>query len=164
MRPASVFRAVGLMAVLAAVSIPAPLSAESRQAVDEMPAAVADRFLQAFAKKDFQTIRTLFAPGAVVSVINLARQGSHDVSYMTPDQWMGEAEKSLGGVTFTGFEQLDTSTLSFDQGATVSVRFRATGKAGDHAFTGNGIDTYSMIKVDGAWRILRYGTFELIDF
>ncbi len=77
---------------------------------------------------------------------------------------MAQAEKELAPVTEIAITLLDTSTLSFDQGATVSVRFRSAGKLGAQAsFTNNGIDTYSMTQVGGAWRILRYGTFELLE-
>lgn len=160
MRSADVF-ALTLAAALVALAF-----AQSVHAGDPArePAEVATRFLRAFEKKDFQTLRTLFAPGAVVSTVNLAHDGPPAVAYKTVDEWLEQAQKELAPVTSIQLEMLDTSALSFDQGATVSVRFRATGKAGDQSFTNNGIDTYSLTRIDGTWRILRYGTFELLEF
>ena len=162
MRRASVLWGLVLAAALAAPAMPVE-AAEAAKA-PAAPAAVATRFLQAFEKKDFQAIRALFAPGAVVSTVNLERNGAPTVAYKTVDEWIAQTEKDLAPVTITGIETLDTSALSFDQGATVSVRFRATGKAGNASFTNNGIDTYSLTLVDGDGRILRYGTFELLEF
>lgn len=162
MRRANVLRGLVFAAALA---VPvAARAAEAPAAAPATPTATATRFLQAFEKKDFQAIRALFAPGAVVSTVNLERNGKPTVAYKTVDEWIAQTEKELAPVTFTGVETLDTSALSFDQGATVSVRFRATGKAGNASFTNNGIDTYSLTLVDGDWRILRYGTFELLEF
>ena len=129
------------------------------------PTEVAHQFLRAFEKKDWAALRALFAPNAVVSTVNLAREGGPTVAYLTVEQWFAQTEKEMAPVTFTALKVLDTSVLSFDQGATVSVRFRSSGKLGEkQSFTNNGIDTYSMTRVGDAWRILRYGTFELIDF
>jgi len=127
------------------------------------PAEVAHQFLRAFEKKDWATVRSLFAPNAVVSTVDLAKEGAPTVGYLPVDQWIAQTEKELAPVTAIQIDLLDTSTLSFDQGATVSVRFRSHGKAGERSFTNNGIDTYSMAQVGGAWRILRYGTFELLE-
>lgn len=168
MRSPNVLRAVALAAALVAGLIPGPLfaadAADAAEKAGGEPADVAARFLQAFGKKDFQTLRTLFAPGAVVSTVNLARSGAPTVAYKTAEEWLEQTQKELAPITSIELKTLDTSALSFDQGATVSVRFRATGKAGESSFTNDGIDTYSMTRVDGAWRILRYGTFELLEF
>lgn len=157
-------RASVLWGLVFAAALAAPAAAQAPAAAPGAPGAVATRFLQAFEKKDFRAIRALFAPGAVVSTVNLERNGPPTVAYKTVDEWIAQAEKELAPVTFTKVETLETSALGFDQGATVSVRFRATGKAGNASFTNNGIDTYSLTLVDGDWRILRYGTFELLEF
>jgi hypothetical protein len=150
-----------LMAVLGLfVSPAATLAAEA----ENTPSAVAHQFLRAFEKKDWATLRTLFAPNAVVSTVDLAHEGSPEVAYLTAEQWLAQTEKELQPVTSIALDLLDTSTLSFDQGATVSVRFRSQGKTGEKAFTNNGIDTYSMIRTGGVWRIVRYGTFERLEF
>ncbi len=128
------------------------------------PADVAKRFLQLFEKKDFAAIRGLFAPGAVVSTVDLSRTEPPQVGQKAAGEWIDQIAKELEPVTFNKIEALETSTLAFDQGATVSIRFRSSGKAGDHTFTNEGIDTYSLTKVDGAWRIVRYGTFERLEF
>jgi hypothetical protein len=139
------------------------LSAETK--IDDGPAAVAHQFLSAFEKKDWATLRTLFAPNAVVSTINLTRKGGPTVGYLPAEQWVAQAEKELAPVTEIALTPADTSVLRFDRGTTVSVRFHSAGKVGTQAsFTNDGIDTYSMIQVGGVWRILRYGTFELLEF
>ncbi|MFY9820303.1 MAG: nuclear transport factor 2 family protein [Thermoanaerobaculia bacterium] len=128
------------------------------------PAEVAHQFLRAFEKKDWATVRSLFAPKAVVSTVSLSRQGAPEVAYLTAQEWAAQTEKELAPVTSIKLDVIDTSVLTFDQGATVSVRFHSAGKAGAQSFTNDGIDTYSMTTVNGAWRILRYGTFELLEF
>ncbi len=157
-------RHIGLVAALAAGWAPGAALAAEMQA-EQGPAAVAHQFLRAFEKKDWATLRMLFAPSAVVSTVNLAREGAPAVDYLTAAQWMTRAETELAPVTEIALTLLDTSVLSFDQGAIVSVRFRSAGKMGEGAsFTNDGIDTYSMTLIGGAWRILRYGTFELLEF
>lgn len=150
--------------VLAAVLATLPASLALADDAKSAPADVARQFLSAFEKKDWATVRTLFAPNAVVSTVNLSREGQPQTAQATAEQWLAQIEKELAPVTSIKLELLDTSTLSFDQGANVSVRFRATGKAGEASFTNNGIDTYSLVQVGGAWKILRYGTFELLEF
>ncbi len=129
----------------------------------EQPADVAHRFLQAFEKKDYATIRGLFAPGASVTTAELSRSEPAKQSHKPADEWAAQSEKEMAAVTFEKLEVLETSTVAFDQGATVAVHFRSRGKAGEFAFVNEGIDTYSLIQVDGAWRILRYGTFERLE-
>lgn len=130
----------------------------------EEPADVAKRFLQLFEKKDFAAIRGLFAPGAVVSTVDLSRTEPPKTAQAAAGEWIDGIAKELEPVTFNKIEALETSTLAFDQGATVSIHFRSSGKAGEHTFTNEGIDTYSLTKIDGAWRIVRYGTFERLEF
>ena len=128
------------------------------------PADVATQFLRAFEKKDFKTVSSLFAPGAVASAVNLKRNGPPELAYVPAAQWVQEAEKGLAQIDTIKLDLLDTKTLEFAEAATVSVRFQATGKAGDMSFTNNGIDTYSMVRVDGAWKILHYTFVELLEF
>jgi ketosteroid isomerase-like protein len=151
--------------VLAAV-VAAPLApgAAPAQEAKTGPTEVAHEFLRAFEKKDWATVRTLFAPNAVVSTVSLTRDGQPQVAYVTAGEWLAQIEKELAPVTSIKLELLDTSALAFEQGATVSVRFRSTGKAGEQSFTNNGIDTYSLTPAEGTWRIVRYGTFELLEF
>lgn len=152
-------RAIALtVAVLLSATVPV-LAAPAA----DTPADVAARFLQAFEKKDFQTIRGLFAPGASVSTAELSRTEAPKMVYRTAEEWLAFTEKQMAPVTFTGFKVFETSTVAFDQGATVSVHFRSQGTFGNFGFVNEGVDTYSLIQVDGAWRILRYGTFERLD-
>jgi hypothetical protein len=154
-----------LAASFAVLLASGPALAQETQEAKGGPTEVAHQFMRAFEKKDWAALRTFFAPNAVVSTVNLAREGAPTVAYLTAEQWVAQAEKEMAPVTAISLSLLDTSVLSFDQGATVSVRFRSTGKLGEkQSFTNNGIDTYSMTQVGGAWRILRYGTFELLDF
>jgi len=154
-------RSTIVAAALALLLTPVAVLAEDAK---DGPAEVSHQFLRAFEKKDWATVRSLFAPKAVVSTVSLAREGAPFVAYLTAEEWAAQTEKELPPVTSIKLDVLDTSVLAFDQGATVSVRFHSAGKAGEQSFTNNGIDTYSMTLVKGAWRILRYGTFELLEF
>lgn len=154
-------RCLVLTAVLAMLPVSNVALADDAQSA---AADVARQFLSAFEKKDWATVRSLFAPNAVVSTVNLAREGQPQTSQVTAEQWLAQIEKELAPVTSIKLELLGITTLSFDQGVNVSARFRATGKAGEASFTNNGIDTYSLVQVDEDWKILRYGTFELLEF
>lgn len=160
-----VLTAAGSLALAALLATPWPHRAAFAESSQDAagPAAVARQFLRAFEKKDWAAVRTLFAPEAVVSTVMLAREGGPTVAYLTAEQWLAQTEKEMAPVTFVALDLIDTSVLSFDQGATVSVRFRSTGKIGERSFTNNGIDTYSLTQSGGTWRILRYGTFELLE-
>lgn len=127
------------------------------------PADVAHRFLRAFETKDFQTIRGLFAPGAAVTTAELSRGEPAKLVSRTAEDWLAFTEKQMKPVTFSDFKVIETSTVAFDAGAMVSVHFRSQGSFGDFRFVNDGVDTYALVQVDGAWRILRYGTFERLD-
>jgi ketosteroid isomerase-like protein len=153
---------IAACAALLAAALAVPGRAET--AKPDSPADVATQFLRAFEKKDFKTVSSLFAPGAVTSAVNLKRNGPPELAYAPAAQWVQEAEKGLAQIDTIKLELLDVKTLEFAEAATVSVRFQAAGKAGDMSFTNNGIDTYSMVRVDGAWKILHYTFIELLEF
>jgi hypothetical protein len=149
-------------AIFLAAILAAPAYADT--AKPGSPAEVATRFLRSLEKKDFQTLRTLFAPGAVASTVNLSRSGPPALAHATGEEWVQGIEKEFAGVDTIKIEILDVETLDFDQGATVSIRFRATGTAGAKSFTNDGVDTYAMVSVDGAWKIVQYSYIELLEF
>lgn len=153
-----------LMVLLAACTAIIAVPARADMAQPDSPADVATRFLRAFEKKDFKAVGSLFAPGAVASAVNLSRNGPPELDYLTAAEWVQEAEKGLSQIDTIKLDLLEVKTLEFEQAATVSVRFQAAGTAGDHSFTNNGIDTYSMVRVDGAWKILHYTFIELLEF
>ncbi len=144
------------------VILAVPGGAETVQ--PDSPTEVATRFLRAFEKKDFQAVGSLFAPEAMTSAVNLSRNGPPDLAYVTAAQWVQEAEKELAQIDTIKLEILDVKTLEFEQAAIVAARFHASGKAGNKSFTNDGIDTYSMVRVDGAWKILHYTFIELLEF
>lgn len=127
------------------------------------PGEIATRFLRAFQAKDFPTLRGLFAPEAVATTLDLARNGPPTAGYVTAEEWLRTTEKELANVDFESLTILETSAQTLDRGATVSAHFRATGKAAGKPFTAEGIDTYSLACQGAVWRIVRYGSFELLD-
>jgi hypothetical protein len=77
----SINRARGLaVLVLAVLSVGglAPVRAEEK---GETPLEVARRFLRAFESKDFPTLRTLFAPNAMVASALISSSGPHQLAY-----------------------------------------------------------------------------------
>ena len=158
-------RAAACAILLAALLAPAlTASADAEKAQPGSPAEVATQFLQSLGAKDFRTMRSLLAPGAVASTVNLSRSGPPQIAYSTGEEWVQGIEKEFAPVNSIKIDLLKVETLEFDQGATVSIRFRATGTAGDKSFTNEGIDTYAMVRVDGAWKILQYSYIELLEF
>ncbi|HYH44347.1 MAG TPA: nuclear transport factor 2 family protein [Thermoanaerobaculia bacterium] len=154
------WRTAACAAFLAAALV---LPAGAATVPPESPADIATRFLRAFEKKDFKAVGSLFAPGALTSAVNLSLNGPPQLAQVTAAQWVQEAEKGLAQLGDIKIDVLDVKTLEFEQAATVSARFRSTGTVGGKAFTNNGIDTYSMVRVDGAWKILHYTFIELLE-
>ncbi len=150
-----------LAVLLVLIGASAPVHSEE---VQETPLEVGRRFLRAFEAKDFQAIRSLFAPNAMVASTLLSSSGPHQMDYLTVDEWIKEAEAELSGVQDFKIDPVETSELLFETGATVSIRFRITGRAGKRSFVTDGVDTYAMVRVDGAWRIQRYSYIEQLKF
>ena len=162
MRAMRSIRRAAASAIFLAAALAVPAGAEMAQ--PDSPSEIATQFLRAFEKKDFKTVGSLFAPGAMTSAVNLSRNGPPELAYVPAPEWVKEAEQGLAQIDTIKLDVLDVKTLEFEQAATVSVRFQAAGKAGDKSFTNNGIDTYSMVRVDGAWKILHYTFIELLEF
>jgi hypothetical protein len=154
------WRAAASAAVLAA-ALAIPAGAET--AKPGSPADVANQFLRAFEKKDWKTVGSLFAPGARTSAVNLSRNGAPELASMTAEEWLKGTEQGLAPMESIKLEVLDVKTLEFEEAASVSARFQSKGTFGGKPFTNNGIDTYSMVRVDGAWKILHYTYFERLD-
>jgi hypothetical protein len=128
------------------------------------PGVVAERFMGSFSEKDMSTVRSLFASEAVVSRVRFGADGKAETAQLTAQDWADEAQSSIADVEDFRIEVLETSTVTFDQFATVSVRFRATGSAGPYSFLNNGIDTFAMTRTQGAWQIHQYSSFETLTF
>jgi hypothetical protein len=155
-------------AILAVVALhcPLPTAAESPAALagEEAPLGVATRFARAFENRDFATVRALFAPGAMVTRLDLGAAGGPAVGRFTAEAWTDEAESSHVVLKEVRLEILDSTTQTLELGAVVCLRYRFAGKVGKRSFVSNGVDTYWLIRLGGAWRVLEYGYIEKLDF
>jgi len=133
-------------------------------AAAETPLAAATRFARAFEKQDFAVVRGLFTPDAMVSRVALSRAGEPRFYRFSAKEWLDDAERNHVYLKDVRLEVLDSSTESLDEGAVVSMRYRFSGRAGNRSFVSEGIDTYSLIRVEGAWRVLLYFYIERIEF
>lgn len=126
------------------------------------PTAVGERFLQAFEKRDFATLRTLFAPGATVAAVWLAE--AKVPTTMQAEEWLKVTEEELAGLETISIDRLETTSLSFADGSVVSVLFHSTGTVpGGLTFTNDGIDTYVLIETGEGWKILHYSYIEKLE-
>lgn len=157
-------RAWRALTVLALVLLLRPPSAVAAEAREETPLEAATRFARAFESQDFATVRALFAPGAAVSRVELGQDGTPRFHRFSSEAWTADAERNHVYLKDMRLEILDSATQTLEQGAVVNLRYRFSGKAGSRSFVSNGIDTYSLIRVDGAWRVLQYDYFEKLDF
>ncbi|MEE8587564.1 MAG: nuclear transport factor 2 family protein [Acidobacteriota bacterium] len=141
-------------------------STAGKAAQPKSPVEVAVQFLQSFADKDMETVRSLFAPGALVQRARLSGQGGPpELASFQAGPWADESERGVAQVQDFKIEVLETNQIGFGEGQTVSLRFRATGKVGNGmAFVNNGVDTFSLVQVEGAWRILLYNSIEQFQF
>lgn len=150
----------GLMLFLAALGMSAlPVAADP---VGET-GAIAREFLQSFCAKDMKKVASYFAPGARVQRARL--EGTTPVvETFDAAAWIAEAGPSIADLQDFKIEVLEHAGLDFGEGVTVSVRFRATGAVGGGTFVNNGVDTFSFAKIDGAWRIVLYNSYEKLVF
>lgn len=151
-------RGAGALAALAVVFLLHPAASE------ETPLAAATRFSRAFESQNFATVRSLFAPGAMVTRLAVDGDGTPAVSRFSAETWAADAERNHVYLKEVRLEILDSTTQTLEQGAVVSLRYRFVGKAGSRSFVSNGVDTYWLIRLGGAWRVLEYGFIEKIDF
>lgn len=129
---------------------------------------IAREFLQVFCAKDMTKVATYFAPGARVQRARL-EGATPVVETFDAAAWVAEAGPSIADLQDFKIEILEDSGLDFGEGTTVegttvSVRFRATGAVGGGSFVNNGVDTFSFAKIDGAWRIVLYNSYEKLIF
>ena len=165
-RTLRVLRILAALALSLLSAIPEGYSAEARgsSAERETPLAVVTRFARAFEKQDFAVVRALFAPGAMVSRVALSREGEPRFYRFSATAWLEDAERNHVHLRDVRLEILDSATESLEQGAVVSLRYRFSGRAGNRSFVSDGIDTYSLVRVDGSWRVLQYSYIEKIEF
>ncbi len=147
-----------LFAVPAAAGEPAGAASSG-----ETPLAVATRFARAFEQQDFATVRALFTPDATVSRVEVFRSGEPRFYRFSAADWAASAEENHAYLKDLRLELLDSSTATLEQGAVVNLRYRFTGRAGPRSFVSEGIDTYSLIRMAGSWRVLQYGYLERIE-
>jgi hypothetical protein len=138
--------------------------APASPAGEETPLAVATRFARAFEKQDFAVVRALFAPDAMVSRVALSRDGEPRFYRFSSTAWLEDAERNHVHLRDVRLEILDSATQSLEQGAVVSMRYRFSGRAGNRSFVSDGIDTYSLVRMNGSWRVLQYSYIEKIEF
>lgn len=142
----------------------APASSAGAEAAD--PAALeatAEEFLAAFAEKNLDRVDDLLAEGALIQRARLESDGPELVTF-TAAEWLAESGPAIAGIEEFRIEPLSTTVLDFGAGATVSVRFRATGRVGGGHFVNEGVDTFSFAQVDGAWKIVLYQSLEQLVF
>jgi hypothetical protein len=155
---------VPLALALGSLLLATPAEFQGSAAGKEAPLAVATRFARAFESQDFTTVRALFAPDAMVSRVALSQKNEPSFSNFTAKAWTDDAERNHVYLRDVRLEILESSTQKLEWGAVVSLRYRFSGKAGPRSFVSNGIDTYSLVPVDGSWRVLHYGYIERIEF
>ena len=160
--PRSLISVILLFAVVACLGLHgSPLAADEGIAAAEK---VATDFLEVFAQKDIDTVAALFAPGALVQRARLT-EGAPEVASFDAQEWAEDARNGIAGVEDFKMEILDVASASFGEGVTVSVQFRATGRVGENTFfINNGVDSFSMIRIDGEWRIILYNSMEKLEF
>lgn len=130
---------------------------------EETPLEVATRFARAFERQDFATVRALLAPDAMISRVELSRSGEPRFHRFTAVAWADSAERNHAYLKDVRLEILDSAVETLEQGAVVNLRYRFSGRAGTRSFVSDGIDTYSLIRLDGAWRVLRYDYLERVE-
>lgn len=119
------------------------------------------RFLESFVKKDFEALRSFFAPGATVASVWIEEMTAPKTSLA--EEWVESAAKDVADVEWIVFDIVEASSLTFAHGTVVSLRFHSRGRLGMRTFDNDGIDTYLLIEMDGGWKIYHYSYLEKLE-
>lgn len=131
---------------------------------DGEPLAVILHFARAFEKKDFATLRGILTEDAAILRTSLSRGAAPRTHRFSARDWADEAERNHAALRDLKLEILGSasSRLSPDA-AVVHLRYRFTGKAGKTPFVSDGIDTYSLVRLQGRWRVCQYAYIERLE-
>lgn len=153
-----------LVVLTCLMSLAPPLTAQAGDDGAQAAEEVATRFLQLFAEKDLDAVDALFAPAALVQRARLTDE-LPELAAFGAREWADDARQGIASVEDFKIEVLDVTSLSFGEGITVSVLFRATGRVGESTFfINNGVDTFSLVEMEGDWRIVLYNSMEKLEF
>lgn len=125
------------------------------------PEQVMARFLNSFVAYDYETCRSLLAPEATISIVRRDGEPSYEHSIQPAADWL--AQVAASGVKYLDSFSVDIHdvvSLKHDHGATVMLKFSATGHVGSYSFQSSGFDTGNLIETPDGWRILHYSSFE----
>ncbi len=143
--------------LFAFVTGPNTWAGETRSA----PELVMKTFLRAFVAYDYETCRSLLAPGATIAITRRYRGGPYEHVYQTAGEWLNEVgDSGVKELEDFSVDIHETASLFHEHGATVVVRFTATAGAGGGIFQNLGFDTGSLINTEDGWRIIHYSSFE----
>ena len=125
------------------------------------PELVMKTFLRAFVAYDYETCRSLLAPGATIAITRRYRGGPYEHDYQTAGEWLNEVgDSGVKELVNFSVDIHETASLIHEHGATVVARFTATAGAGGGIFQNLGFDTGSLINTEDGWRIIHYSSFE----
>ena len=125
------------------------------------PEGVMTRFLHSFVAYDYETCRSLLAPGATIAIVRRDGGDEYEHSFQPAADWLDGVEKSgVKDLDSFSVEIRDAVTVQHAHGATVIVKFTAAGNTGAYGFASSGFDTGNLIETPDGWRILHYSSFE----
>jgi len=140
------------------------LAAVQGASADEAPRTPEDvmtRFLKAFVAYDYETCRSLLAPGASMAITRRYYGEPYVHVYQDANKWLDEVgESGVKELKDFSVDIHETASLMHGHGATVVLRFTASGGASYGQFQSLGFDTGSLIDTPEGWRILHYSSFE----
>lgn len=150
--------------LLLGMSQPDPVEANGDDSAKiAVTTALAEDFLRAFAARNFERVEELLAPDARIQWAWLGDQDSELESFSV-EEWLARVTESTAGLDDFQVEILESNALAFDDGVSVSVRFRMLGSVGGGRFVNDGVDTLSFAQIDGQWRIVLSSSIEKLVF
>lgn len=154
----------GLLVLLCIVltSCALPSSKLARlNAPDAKPEVIMETFLRSFVAYDYERCRSLMADGATITIIRQDGTQEFERSMQSATDWLNTIEQSgVKGLDTFQVEVHDIASQTHRHGATVTVKFTATGSAPGMAFANSGFDTGNLIETAEGWRIAHYSSFE----
>ncbi len=134
-------------------------------AAGSAPELVMTRFLRAFVAYDYDTCRSLLAPGATISITRSYRGGDYQISQQDARKWLDDVGES-GVKQIEGFsvDIHETAALEHVHGATIVLKFTSSGMTGQGQFVNTGFDSGNLVETPDGWRILHYSSFEAFSW
>lgn len=127
---------------------------------DEGPEDVARAFFAAYADRDMNALRALFASEAQVVRFRIEADGDAKIEKDDALKWVSKEERNLEDVSNFAVTLGESKILVTDVAASVSIVIETRRTDRDRVTQTSGVATFSLAELGGRWRIMQLSSFE----